>query len=215
MSFLHQLKTQAKAVQQQRQAEDRTADQLNSLTERACELVLSYVQDLARQLSVIEPDGPAFSVDGKTPWPRTKLVDFRVDARRKTLRDREVFDYIALGWRVVPQPGEAATGVVSANFPTEMRRLEDRLALGPIKHDRVEVRLPDSNLLQEVRYEYETSTRASVVATADHEHAQVHFRLLNTTALEVVNTAWPAVRIDHELLDELARRIVGQPSVFA
>jgi hypothetical protein len=143
-----------------------------------------------------------------------KLVDFRVDARRKMVRDSEVMDYIAMGWRIVPQVGDAVTGLVSVNFPTEMHRVEDRLALGLVKHDRKEIRHPEKNVLQEVRYEYLTQTRGSVMVTTDHDRGQLEFRLLNTAGFEVVQTSWPAARIANELMDELAKRIVGQPSVF-
>jgi hypothetical protein len=214
MSFLNQLKNQAQALQQQRSAEDRTLGEICAITEQKCELILYYLQDLARQLSVIEPQGPAFTLDGKIPWPAVKLVEFRVDARRKKLRDSEVFDYLAMGWRVLPQPGEPVTGSVSVNFPTDMRRVEDRLAQGLVKHDRAEIRLPDSNLLHEVRYDYEVHTRGSVSVTPEHDRGQVSFRLLNTAGFEVVNTTWPVARINHDLLDELAKRIVGQPSLF-
>jgi hypothetical protein len=177
--------------------------------------MLHYLQDLARTLSVLEPPGPALSVDGKTPWPAMKLVDFRADARRKMLRDREVIDYIAMGWRVVPQIGVPVGGVVAVNFPTEMRKVEDRLMLGPIQHERREVRDPQRrNVLLEVRYEYLTETRGSVTATALHDEGQVHFRLLNTTGLEVVQATVPVERIGHDLLDELAKRVVAQPSQF-
>jgi hypothetical protein len=214
MSFLNQLKTQAKALQKQRQAAEETLDAFHALTDKACDRILPYFQDLAQQLTIIEPDAPVFSLDNKAPWPPMKLVDFRVDARRKSAGEREVLDYVALGWRVVPKSGEKLTGTVSVNFPTDMRRVEDRLALGPVKHQRLEVRLPEGSALQEVRYVYETHTRGSVTATADREHGQIHFRLLNTCGFEVVKKSWPVGRIDHDLLDELARRIVGQQSAF-
>jgi hypothetical protein len=214
MSFLNQLKNQAKDLQTQRTEQDSLFEERTSQTEQACRAILPYLQDLARQLNVIQPPAPVFSLDGKTPWPPMKLVDFRVDARRKRVRDQEVIAYIGMGWRVVPQAGEPVGGVVSVNFPTEMQRVESRLAMGPVKHDRHEVRHPEKSVLLEVRYSYITETRASVVATADHDHGQIQFRLLNTDGFEVVNAPWPAPRIGNDVLDELAKRIVGQPNRF-
>ncbi len=215
MSFLNQLKSQAQAVQVQRGAEDRRLEEFTEQTERACRLILPYLQDLGRQLNVIQPDGPSLSLDGTTPWPAMRLVDFRVDARRKMLRDREVFDYLGMGWRIVPKAGAVGTGVVTVNFPIEMKRVEDRLMMGPVKHDRREVRDPTrNNVLREVRYEYLTETRGTLTATAQHDSGHLHFRLLNLSGFEVVQTLWPATRIDQALLDELAKRIVGQPSTF-
>jgi hypothetical protein len=214
MSFLNQLRAQAKALQDSRKVQDLRLGESTARTEQACGLMFSYLQDLAQQLSVIEPPAPAFSLDGKTPWPPMKLVDFRVDARRKRLRDQEVFDYVAMGWQAVPQPGAAAGGAVSVNFPTDMRRVEDRLALASVKHERFEVRSPDRNVLLEVRYEYLAQARGSVLATADHARGRIHFRLLNTKGFELVQTDCPAARIGYDLLDELAKRVMGQTSLF-
>jgi hypothetical protein len=88
------------------------------------------------------------------------------------------------------------------------------LAHGPVKYQRLEVRSGETNVLQEVRYEYEAHTRGSVTATADHEAGQLRFRLLNTRGFEVVQADIAAARVDAGLLDELAKRIVGQPSLF-
>jgi hypothetical protein len=215
MGFLNQLKSQAKALEQQQSARDQHLGAVTAQTEEACGLLLHYLQDLARSLSVIQPPGPALTVDGKTPWPAMKLADFRVDARRKMLRDREVIDYVAMGWRIVPQVGEPVTGAVSVNFPTDMRKVEDRLALGMVRHERREVRdAARDNVLQEVRYEYFTDTRGSVVATPHHDQGQIHFRLLNTEALEVAQVTIAVERIGHDLLDELAKRVLGQPNLF-
>ena len=214
MSFLNQLKTQAKALQSERVSQQQGLEERTAATEQAGKLVLFYLQDLARQLSVIQPQGPAFTLDGKTPWPAMKLVDFRVDARRKMLRNREMIDYVAMGWQVVPQVGGAVSGLVSVNFPTDMRRVEDRLAMGPVKHERREIRKPDSSALVEVRYEYLTQTRGSITATLDHDNGMVHWRLLNTAGFEIVQTTWPSTRIQQPLLDELAKRLVGEPNTF-
>lgn len=214
MSFLNQLKSQAKALQGERVSQEQGLEERTAATEQAGKLVLFYLQDLARQLSVIEPAGPLFTLDGRTPWPAMKLVDFRVDARRKMLRNREVIDYIAMGWQVVPQVGAVVGGLVSVNFPIEMRRVEDRLAMGLIKHERREIRKPDSSALVEVRYEYLTQTRGSVSATLDHDNGTVQWRLLNIGGFEIVQTTWPSTRIQQPLLDELAKRVVGQPNTF-
>ena len=44
-----------------------------------CYLVWKYMQELSRQLTVIEPEAPRYTLDGKTPWPPMKLSGFRVD----------------------------------------------------------------------------------------------------------------------------------------
>ncbi|HMA07381.1 MAG TPA: hypothetical protein VKP68_05965, partial [Ramlibacter sp.] len=120
MSFLNQLKTQANALQSRQGRVQHDLEESAAQTEVACRLVLNYLEDLARHLNVIEPAAARFSLDGRTPWPAMKLREFRVDARKKMHRSREVFDYIAMGWRVVPQIGEPVSGTVSVNFPTDL-----------------------------------------------------------------------------------------------
>ena len=214
MSFLDQLKSQATALQTQREQQGMQLEEKAAETEAACRRVLAYLQDLASQLSVIEPPGPAFTLDGKTPWPPMKLRDFRVDARRKKLRDKEVFDYIGMGWQVVPQAGKVTPGVVSVNFLPDLQRVEERLVTGGVKYDRKEIRHPQKNVLQEVQFQYEPRTRASITVTAEHDKGMLAFRLANTAGFEVVQAPWPAARVTAAVLDELAKRICSQPSQF-
>ncbi len=214
MSFLSQLKSQAHALQAEQSVHKNQHAKSTRVTEAAAKTVWLYVADLAKQLNVIGPQGPALSLNGKTPWPDMKLIDFRVDARKKTLRDQEVFDYIVLGWRIVPSDGAPLSGSVSANFPPDLNRIESRLSAGFVQHERVNVRHPEKHTLQAIRFDYQTEARASVTVTADHDAGQLAFRLANVQGFEVVNTIYPAPRIQSPVLDELAKLIVGQPSNF-
>jgi hypothetical protein len=214
VSFLNQLKSQASALQDQQTQQLQDLQINTSKTELACQSVLHYLNDLAKQLTVIEPAGPRFSLDGKRHWPDMKLADFRVDARKKKLRDKEVFDYIAMGWQIVPQPGGPLQGVVSVNFPPDLERVQKRLACGGVAHERKEQRDPVSNKLQAIVFEHQMQARGYLTVTADHNEAQLEFRLANTNGFDIVNTTWPAERIQVELLDELAKLIVAQPSKF-
>jgi hypothetical protein len=215
MSFLNQLKTQAKALQTQQEHDHAEFEKNAGETERACDMALHYLRDLARQLNVISPAAPRFTLDGKTPWPAMKFVDFRVDSRKKVLRDREVFDYIGMGWRVVPQIGNPVGGSVKVNFPPDLQRVEARLNMGPVKHERKEVRDPEKNKLLAIQFEYVTETRGSVMVTPDHEKAVIAFRIMNASGFEIIQTTYPAALVKSELLDELAKLIVSQPHRFA
>jgi len=86
--------------------------------------------------------------------------------------------------------------------------------MGPVRHERKEVRHPEKNTLLEIRFEYITQTRGSVIATTDADKSQIVFRLLNTLGFEVAVIPWPVHRIGHDSMDELAKRIVAQPSGF-
>lgn len=215
MSFLEQLKTQASAVRT-RQDEQQVHNDVNTnATEQSCQTILYYLEELVRQLKVIEPDGPKLSLDGKTPWPEMKLTGFQVDSRKKMLRDREVFDSIAMGWKIVPRVDQPVYGSVSANFPPDLQRLEARLATGWVQHERHEIRHPEKNTLQLVRFDYATHSRGNIRVTPDHGNGMLAFRLANLTGFGLVNTSWPAAQIRTPVLDELAKMLCGQPSRFA
>ena len=214
MSFLNQLKAKASNLQRQRGEQHIEHEQAVVQTQRACVLVLHYFEDLARQLNILEPEGAPFSLDGKTAWPAMKLTSFRVDARRKPLDGQEVIHTIAMGWDVVPRDGAVVNGSLSVNFPPELERVESRLATGMVKHDRREVRHPDKNSLLAFCYDYATQTRGNVMVAADHDKAQLAFRVLNTRGFGIEHATWAADKIDAALMDELAKLVVSQPSRF-
>lgn len=214
MSFLNQLKSQASVLRSEQTAQQTYSAANTRLTEAAAKTAWLYVTELVKQLNVIGPNGPALSLDGKTPWPVMKLIDFRVDARKKKLRDQEVYDYIAVGWRMVPRAGEPVAGSVSANFPPDLQRIEARLSAGAVQHERVNVRHPEKNTLQAIRFDYLTEARGGLTITTDHDDAKLAFRLANMQGFEVVNTSYCAAQIQSHLLDELAKLIVGHASRF-
>ncbi len=214
VSFLNQLKTQASALQTETSSKLDNIEANTVQTEMACKTTWLYLSDLAKQLEVIGPAGPRFTLDGKTPWPAMKLRGFRVDSRKKMLRDKEVYGTLGMGWTVVPQMGSPVGGSVSVNFPPDLERVESRLASGQVKHDRKEIRHPEKNTLQAIRFEYTTETRGSVMVTPDHDKGTLAFRLANLSGFGIVSTSWPAARVKADLLDELAKLVVGQPSRF-
>lgn len=215
MSFLEDLKLQAGAVTGRQVEQQANHDASTLATEQACRTVLYYLEEMVRHLNIIEPEGPRLSLDGKTPWPDMKLSGFQVDSRKKTLRDREVFDYIAVGWQIVPRAGRPISGSVSANFLPDLQRLEARLAAGWVQHERHEVRHPEKNSLQFVRLDYTTHSRGNIRITPDHENAMLAFRLANLTGFGITTTTWPVAQLHQPVLDELAKMVCGQPSRFA
>jgi hypothetical protein len=78
-----------------------------------------------------------------------KLRDFRTDARRKKLRDREVFDFIGMGWQVVPQNAKNRHRQRQREFPPRHAAGGGRaLIQGAVTYDRKEIRHPEKNVLQ-------------------------------------------------------------------
>ena len=215
MSFLNQLKEQASALQSVQVVDDALVAANAAQTEAACKTVWLYLKELADQLNVINPAGPTFSLDGKTPWPPMKLTGFRVDARKKMLRNLEVFNYLAMAWNIAPMqalaPGAALGGSVTVNFPPDLERVQKRLAQGNVKHHRHEQRHPEKNTLQAYRFEYTVESRGSITVTPDHDEAMLAFRISNASGFELIKTQRAAGSIQTTLLDELAKLGVKFP----
>lgn len=184
-------------------------------TEAACQIASHYLRDLSKHLSVIEPSGPYFTLDGKTPWPAMKLGSFHSDSRKKMLRDKEVFDHISMGWTITPKMGVAVGGSVTLSFLPDVERVQHILTFAHVEHARQEQRHPERNSLQSVRFDYTTQARGNVTVKADHDSAQLVFRVANANGFGIATHAIAAERISSDLMDELAKLIVAQPSTFA
>lgn len=214
MGFLDQLKNQANALQTRQVEQTQDVEANTAACEAACRTTWRYLQDLAQQLNVIQPPGPALSLDGKTPWPPMKLGGFRTDARRKMLRNREVFDHLAMAWDFGPALGGRLPGAVKVNFPPDLERVQNRLQSAQIRHDRNELRHPETRKLLAYEFVYDCAGRASVMVEPDHDRALMHFRLAAVRDLDVHKVSYPAAQVNTALLDELAKLIVAQPSQF-
>ena len=218
MSFLNQLKFQASVLQQESSANLAELQANIRATESAAQVVWSYLSELSKQLAIIAPPGPALAIDTKKPWPAMKLVDFRYDARKKKIQEQglnqEVYDYVAMGWRSVPRDGNPLPESVSVNFPPDLERVQNRLVAGNIKYERIEVRHPEKGTLQAYRFNYTTEARGSITITMHHARAELAFRLVGLQGFGVKTVTYPAHKVGNDLMDELAKLIVGQNSRF-
>lgn len=215
MSFLNELKSQAQSLQDLQQGDFHNVAANTEVTEIACKVALKYLQDLTAQLNVIQPPAHGnYSLDGKTLWPPLKLNTFRCDARKKMLRNKECFDYVAVGWNIVPTAGAVLHHHVMVNFPPDLERVAQRLSTGQVRHGRKEIRHPETNKLQAYRFEYDTASFGSLSLTPEHDAGQVAFRVCNVGGFQILNTRYPASQVNQALMDELAKHLVGQGSRF-
>jgi hypothetical protein len=144
-----------------------------------------------------------------------KLTDFHADARKKVLRDKEVFDTMAMGWTITPKMGVAVGGAVTITFIPEVESVQQILTFAHVEHERKETRHPQRNSLQSVRFEYTTQARGNVSVKADHDAAQLVFRVANAKGFGVITRTLPVASINSDVMDELAKMIVTQASTFA
>ena len=90
-----------------------------------------------------------------------------------------------------------------------------RLAQEQIQHERSEQRQSKTNKLQAYVFDYPTEACAFVTLTPEHDEGEVDFRLTSMGGFGVLATSYAAAQVTSALMDELAKKLVGQPSRFA
>jgi hypothetical protein len=211
MGFLDDLKRQAEAAKAQRQAAGASTDRHVLLTEAAMKTAAEYLHALAQQLNVLTPVSPLrFELDGRTIVEGLQLCEFRSDARLTQRFGREVFEYVALAWRLRGGPALQ----MAKNFTADIERLEARLTAGGVECVPDPVRNGDTGKLVEVRYKFSADFRGSVRIVPEHERGQVQFTVIGCEAFETVTASFPAIEVSTARLDELGRWIVGERSDF-
>lgn len=211
MGFLDDLKRQADALKTQNTEDAALLARNAALVEAACKSVWQYWLDLAQQLNVLQPTPPLrISLDKATAIDGLRRCDFKVDARRKQHRNQEAYDHVVI--HALQKTGRTLT--MSKDFPPEIERLEARLRQAGIAPETRWVRHPESGRLEEVRFSFTADIVLSARVLPDHDQGVLRFVLHNFDGLETVTADFPAREVGSELLDQLARWMVGQSSEF-
>ena len=211
MGFLDDLKKQAESLQNQQGADLATLQRNAMLAEAGAANAYRYLMDLARQLEVIKPSSHAvFRLDKRMVFDKLPLVDFKFDARRKILFDKEMLDTV--GFSCTAKSGREQA--VGKDFVNEIESLQARLNQGGVKHDTEQIRNPATGKLAEVKFAFIADFRISLKMLVDHERAVLKFTLNNFDGLETITCEFPAHDMGQTRLDELARWLVGQPHRF-
>lgn len=211
MGFLDDLKRQADAQRSQQRLDTGSLERNAALADSACRTAFTYFNTLAQQLEVLRPVAVRrFTLDRRHGFDALPLTEFRVDARRKTLRQAEVYDHVVLNWRL--RSGQRLA--IVKDFLPDIQQLEARLRQGGAHVRSDAVRNPDNGKLIEMRYDIEADFHAGVRLTPDHDHGRIGVLVNNVDGFESLSFELPAFELGSARLDELARWLVGQPHRF-
>lgn len=211
MGFLDDLKRQAGDLQAQTKTDIAVLERNAMLVEAACKTVFQYWAELAKQLNVIQPPARArYAFDTKTVFDGLKFTDFRADVRRKRLRNQEATDHVVLHCAL--RTGQRL--VLVKNFPTDIEKLEARIAQSGVVCRPETVRNPDTGKLIEMRYEFDADIAAGARLNPDHDRGTLEFTVLNLDGLGSVIAEFGATEVGAKRMDELAKWLVGQPNSF-
>jgi len=211
VGFLDDLKRQAEALKAQQTTDLAALARNTALTEASCKTVFAYFNTLRDQLGVLQPKSHArFVLDRQNVFESLPLTDFRIDARKKRLREEDVTDFIVLHWQL---PSGRKLQLLK-DFVPDIEKIEPRLRQSGAEIDTEAVRDPDNGRLKGMRYTFTADFRASIRVTPRHDEGWLHFDLRNLDGLESISVEFSAIEVGSTRLDELARWLVGQPHGF-
>ncbi|MFT3666499.1 hypothetical protein [Piscinibacter sp.] len=211
MGFLDDLKRQAEAAKAERNTDNAAAERNALLTEAACKTVFGYFDTLIRQLDVLEPVSKTrYALDRRTVFEQLPMVELKVDARRRKLRGTDAYDYIALHGRL----RDGRKIAFAKDFVAEIEKIDAKLRQAGAPVHAQALRNPDNNKLQEMRYEVLVDFSFGVTVTPDHDHARLHFKVMNFDGFETITLDLPALEVGSARLDELAKWMLGEPHRF-
>lgn len=216
MGYLDELKAKAAALSARQRSDDAEFERRARATDAACRTTFRYWLELVRQLEVLRPPVPgrdAFDARHVLDGVLDHLCfeDFTVDERRTRLRDLDVCDHVVVGSWVRGR----RRMVIDKDFPTEMERLEARLAQAGMPAATPEmVRDGPSGKTRFARYEFEADVHVGVRLVPEHAEGRVRFAVQNFESLATVVVEFAAEAVDADLLDELAKWWLGEPNRF-
>jgi hypothetical protein len=211
VGFLDDLKRQADDARARLNTDTSLLERNSALADAACKTASSYFSTLVQQLNVLRPPAKVtYRLDKRHAFEAMQLCDFRSDARRTRLRGAEVYERVALRWRMTS--GQRLALV--KNFLPDIEQIESRLRRSGAQFHAETVRHPETNKLQEMRYEINADFEAAVNIAPDHDNGRLRFELVNLDGFETVTVEFAAFEVGTGRMDELARWIMGEPSGF-
>jgi hypothetical protein len=208
MGLLDDLKKQADLVKTQQILQQSLQGDKVKLVEEKMKQTFQYVHELLKQLTVVKPTNPLmFSIPGVSNLVGLALTDSFIDYRRKRIGDKEYFDTIHffIKW----ESGNTVT--VNCDDSTSAQRAREALWASKIKFAEEEKKSPKGILIG-ARYTFPAAILTDITITADHPQGELLVQAKNLFGLGVEQLKIPAPEVTDDLLEDLARALIGQKS---
>lgn len=210
VSFLEELKQQARSIQTSASGEDPEVLARNRrLAYGACELAYNYWKELCEQLNVIQPPSAArYMIDGRHPLKDLVCNRFRAMPNVRMLPGgKSQIDGVMLAWQVSAERRER----IEKELPKDIERVRGGLRQAGIQANEVPVRNEATGRLQGTGFDFKAEIHAHVRVVPLPDTGRVRLTFCNIDQLERVDAEYPAAGLRQRLLDEIGRWIVGQP----
>ena len=208
MGLLDDLKKQADLVKTQQILQQNLQGDKLKLVEEKMKQTFQYVHELLKQLGVVKPTSPlVYSIPGVTDFKNLTFAESFIDYRKKRISDKEYFDtvHFFIKW------AGPDTFVTEKDMPPAMQRIREALWLSKIKFIEEEKKNAKGFVVG-AKFIVPASVLTDVIIKADHEQGKLHFQTTHMFGLGVEYISVPAPGITEEMLDDLAKALIGQPS---
>ncbi len=208
MGLLDDLKKQADLVKTQQILQQSLQGDKLKLVEEKMKQTFQYVNELLKQLTVVKPTNPLmFSIPGVSNLIGLALTDSFIDYRRKRVGDKEYFDTIHffIKW----ESGNTVT--VNCDDAASAQRAREALWASKIKFAEEEKKSPRGILIG-ARYTFPAAILTDITFTADHSQGELLVQAKNLFGVGVEQLKIPAPEVTDDLLEDLAKALIGQKS---
>ena len=211
MGLLDDLKRQADTLRTQTSAKHAAREDNVRVVEEGMHRAFFYILELFKQLSVLQPVNPlVYSLQGIGDIRDLRYADSFIDARKKKIGDRDVYDYMDF-WIKWSSP---ASLTVERDMPPAIAKVRDLLWGSNIKFTEEEVRNAQRSLVKVV-FKIPAALSTDFTLRADHDNRKLLFYGKNVLRLGKDDFAVPADDFSEATVEELAKLVLGQPSEFS
>lgn len=169
-----------------------------------------YLLELFKQLEVLKPANPiVYSIIGVGDLKDLKYVSAFVDPRKKKFADRDVYDFMDfyVKWAA------PTSMVIERDMPQTIKKVRDMLWTVNIKAVEVETKSSYGSL-SKVQFTIPTAVTVNFTLKSDIEGRRLLFYGKNALQLGIDDFAVPADELNDEVLEELAKLLLGQRTNF-
>ena len=210
MGLLDDLKRQADMVRTHDSLQRSNLQENVRVVDEAMHRAFLYLLELFKQLEVIKPALPTvYEIEGVGQFKDLKYVSGFVDPRKKKFADRDVYDYMDfyVKW------ASPHNLVVERDMPTTIKKVRDMLWTSNIKAAEVETKTQFGSV-GKVKFTIPAALTVNFTLKADIEGRRLLFYGKNALRLATDDFVVPADELSDELLEELAKLLLGQRSAF-
>jgi len=210
MGLLDDLKKKAEMVKTQQLSQDSLRDDAIKLVEDKMKQTFHYLNDLLKQLAVVKPTNPmVYSVPGAGDLSKLVFSEAFIDFRRKRFNDRDHFDVITffLKW------SSGQNLVVERDMPVTAQKVRDLLFSYNLKFTEEETK-NTRGVVVSTKFTVQPFIVTDVTIKADHERGRLLITAKNLQRLGRDDYVVPAGEINDAMLEEFAKSLIGQSSVF-